>query len=99
MPIPLSGIDSTLANLQPYVTHPLSLLVIFALANGVMIWRLSSLYDAAPEAVRKVVLAGVLAWFVTDSAGSIASGNASNALFNVAVLLLAVGPLWRPARG
>lgn len=40
MPIPLSGIDSTLANLQPYVAHPLSLLVIFALANGVMIWRL-----------------------------------------------------------
>jgi hypothetical protein len=41
---------------------------------------------------------GVLAWFLLTSAGSIASGNASNALFNVLVLLIAVGPLWRPAR-
>jgi hypothetical protein len=44
------------------------------------------------------VLTGVLAWFVLDSAGSIASGNPSNALFNIMVLLLAVGPLWRPAK-
>lgn len=33
-----------------------------------------------------------------DSAGSIASGNASNAFFNVLVLALAAGPLWWPAR-
>ncbi|WP_420011021.1 hypothetical protein [Tateyamaria sp.] len=39
------------------------------------------------------------AWFVLDSAGSIASGTTSNALFNVLVLLVAVGPLWRPAKG
>ena len=55
-------------------------------------------YDAAPEGVRRTVLASVIAWFCLDSAGSIASGNASNALFNVVVLLVAVGPLWRPAR-
>lgn len=72
----------------------------FLLGWGVMIWFLSSwVYDAAPEAVRRAVLAGILAWFALDSAGSIASGNAANALFNVLVLLLAVGPLWRPARG
>lgn len=72
----------------------------FLLGWGVMIWCLSSwVYDLAPEAVRRSVLAGVLAWFVLDSAGSIASGNASNAAFNVVVLLIAVGPLWRPARG
>lgn len=71
----------------------------FLLGWGVMIWCLSAwVYDAAPEGVRKAVLTSVLAWFVLDSAGSIASGNASNALFNVAVLLIAVGPLWRPAR-
>ena len=71
----------------------------FLLGWGVMIWCLSSwVYDAAPEAVRRTVLASLLSWFVLDSAGSIASGNASNALFNVVVLLLAVGPLWRPAR-
>jgi hypothetical protein len=72
----------------------------FLLGWGVMIWGLSMwVYDAAPEAVRRVVLIGVLAWFVLDSAGSIASGNVSNAFFNILVLLLAVGPLWRPARG
>jgi len=71
----------------------------FLFGWGVMIWCLSAwVYDAAPEGVRRSVVTGLLAWFVLDSAGSIASGNASNALFNVAVLLLAVGPLWRPAK-
>lgn len=71
----------------------------FLLGWGVMIWCLRAwVYDIAPEAVRRVVLTSVLAWFILDSAGSIASGNASNALFNIVVLLLAVGPLWRPAR-
>lgn len=71
----------------------------FLLGWGVMIWALSAwVYDAAPEGVRRTVLAGVLSWFVLDSAGSIASGNPSNAAFNVLILLAAVGPLWRPAR-
>ena len=71
----------------------------FLLGWGVLIWCLSAwVYDAAPEGVRKSVLTGLLAWFCLDSAGSIASGNPSNALFNVLVLLAAVGPLWRPAK-
>lgn len=71
----------------------------FLLGWGVLIWNLSgSIYDAAPEAVRKSVLGGLLAWFVLDSAGSIASSNPSNALINVLVLLLAAGPLWRPVK-
>jgi hypothetical protein len=66
---------------------------------GVMIWCLAAwVHDLAPEAVRRTVLTGILSWFFLDSAGSIASGNASNALFNIPVLFLAVGPLWRPAR-
>jgi len=70
----------------------------FLMGWGVMVWCLSSwVYDKAPEAVRKTVVVGVLSWFVLDSSGSIASGNASNAFFNILVLLLAVGPLWRPA--
>jgi hypothetical protein len=70
----------------------------FLLGWGVMIWCLSTwVYDLAPEPTRKTVLTGVLAWFFLDSAGSIASGNPSNVAFNVVVLLLAVGPLWRPA--
>jgi hypothetical protein len=71
----------------------------FLLGWGVTVWLLATtVYDKAPEAVRRVVLFGLLSWFVLDSSGSIASGNASNAFFNVLVLLLAVGPLWRPAR-
>lgn len=71
----------------------------FLLGWGVMLWCLSAwVHDAAPEAVRRSVVTGVLSWFLLDSAGSIASGNASNAAFNVLVLLVAVGPLWRPAQ-
>ncbi|MEQ8860960.1 MAG: hypothetical protein RIC56_20120 [Pseudomonadales bacterium] len=71
----------------------------FLLGWGVLIWRLSgAVYDAAPEAVRQAVLTGLLAWFVLDSAGSVASGHAANVAFNVIVLLVAAGPMWRPAR-
>jgi hypothetical protein len=71
----------------------------FLLGWGVTIWCLATwVYDSAPEGVRKTVLVGLLSWFCLDSAGSIASGNASNALINIIVLLLAVGPLWWPAR-
>ncbi len=71
----------------------------FLFGWGVMIWCLSAwVYDAAPEAVRRTVVIGLLAWFVLDSAGSIASGTPSNALFNILVLFLAVGPLWLPAK-
>lgn len=70
----------------------------FLLGWGVLIWRLSGeIYDAAPEAVRRAVVSGFIAWFVLDSAGSITSGHASNALFNVIILILFIGPLWRPA--
>lgn len=72
----------------------------FLLGWGVLIWCLSSwVYDKAPEMIRRSVLVGFLAWFILDSSGSIASGNASNALFNVAVLLLGVGPMWVKAKG
>lgn len=71
----------------------------FLLGWGVTVWCLSSwVYDAAPEGVRKSVVFGALAWFMLDSAGSIASGNALNAGFNLIFLLVAVGPLWRPAK-
>jgi biotin transporter BioY len=71
----------------------------FLLGFGVLIWCLSAwVYDLAPEPVRRSVLIGLIAWFVLDSAGSVASGTPSNALFNVVILLLAVGPLWVPAK-
>ena len=86
----------------PFASHDIRFLSAltggFLFGWGVTIWCLARwVYDAAPEAVRRAVLTGVLAWFVLDSAGSIASGTASNAVFNVLVLLAAVGPLWRPA--
>ncbi|MEZ4458152.1 MAG: hypothetical protein R3E66_00205 [bacterium] len=69
----------------------------FLFGWGVMIFCLRRwVYDLAPEGVRRSVLAGLLAWFVLDSLGSVASGTPSNAVFNVFVLLLAVGPLWKP---
>ncbi|MBP7044674.1 MAG: hypothetical protein KBE23_18110 [Chloroflexi bacterium] len=70
----------------------------FLFGWGVMVWGLRQwVYDAAPEGVRKAVLTGVLAWFFLDSLGSVLSGNPSNAFFNVIVLLISVGPMWRPA--
>ena len=51
-------------------------------------------FDAAPDAIRKAVLGGLLCWFVLDSAGSYLSGNASNMLFNLLVLAILSGPLW-----
>ncbi len=71
----------------------------FLFGWGVCIWCLQKwVYPLAPEGVRKAVLSGLLAWCFFDSAGSIASGNALNVLFNLVVLLVAVGPLWKPAQ-
>jgi len=71
----------------------------FLFGWGMMILLLSVwVYDKAPDEVRKVVLYSILSWFVLDSAGSITSGNISNAFFNILVMLAAVGPLWCPAK-
>jgi hypothetical protein len=70
----------------------------FLLGWGVMIYCLSLwVYDLASEFVRRSVLIGLLSWFALDSIGSITSGNSSNALINIFILVLAVGPLWLPA--
>ncbi|MEM7336952.1 MAG: hypothetical protein AAF490_33065 [Chloroflexota bacterium] len=71
----------------------------FLLGWGAMIYCLRLwVYDLAPEGVRRSVLIGALCWFFLDSAGSIASGAISNAFFNLFFLLLAIGPLWLPAK-
>lgn len=71
----------------------------FLFGWGVMVGCLSAwVYDLAPEAVRRTVLLGLCAWFCLDSAGSLASGNASNVFFNVLVLATLAGPLWIPVR-
>ncbi|MFC5381976.1 hypothetical protein [Aquipuribacter nitratireducens] len=71
----------------------------FLLGWGVMVLCLRQwVFDVAPEGVRRSLVVGASSWFVLDSAGSLAAGAASNVLFNVAVLLLVVGPMWLPAR-
>jgi hypothetical protein len=94
--LPLDGVQ----NYEAPTTRFLSALTGgFLFGWGVCIWFLQKLvYDKAPDEVRKAVLAGILAWFFLDSAGSIASSNASNAFINIIVLLIAVGPLWKPAK-
>jgi len=62
---------------------------------GVTIWCLRCwLYDVAPDATRKCVLYGVLAWFTADSTGSFLAGVYSNVFWNILVLIITVGPLW-----
>ncbi len=71
----------------------------FLFGWGMMVMGMRQwIYDTAPEGVRRSLLLGSLAWFFLDSAGSIASGAVSNAFFNIIVLLLIVGPMWRPAK-
>lgn len=70
----------------------------FLFGWGVMVWCLRQwVYDLAPEGVRKSLVVSAIAWCVLDSFGSIMSGNAINAFFNIIFLLLAIGPMWRPA--
>ncbi|MDN4166702.1 hypothetical protein QWY31_14420 [Cytophagales bacterium LB-30] len=94
--LPLDGVQ----NYNEPTTRFLSALTGgFLFGWGVMVWCLSIwVHEKAPEQVRKAVLVGILSWFFLDSTGSIASGNPSNALINILVLLIAVGPLWLPAK-
>jgi hypothetical protein len=94
--LPIDGVQ----NYEAATTRFLSALTGgFLFGWGMCIWCLQKwVYDFAPEGVRKSVVFSLCAWFCLDSAGSIASGNTSNVFFNVIVLLLGVGPLWKPAR-
>jgi hypothetical protein len=94
--LPLDGLQ----NYEAPTTRFLSALTGgFLFGWGVCIWFLQKwVFDKAPNEVRKAVLAGLLAWFFLDSAGSVASGNVSNAFINILVLLIAVGPLWKVAK-
>jgi hypothetical protein len=70
----------------------------FLFGWGVMVLGLRAwLFDVSPEGVRRTVVVSMCSWFVLDSIGSVAAGAAPNVVGNIAVLLLGVGPLWRPA--
>ena len=67
---------------------------------GVTLWLLvTRLYPREPELARQIILTGVIAWFVVDSAGSILAGAPLNAAFNVLFLLIFLVPLWRSSPG
>jgi hypothetical protein len=58
----------------------------------------SHVHPLAPEQTRRAVVAGFVGWFVLDTTGLFLSGNASNTLFTVGVLLAPAGPIWVPER-
>jgi hypothetical protein len=92
-------IDGNMSYQEPAVRFLSALAGGFLLGWGVTIWCLGKyLYPVAPKAARKTLVYGLLGWFVLDSAGSALSGNEPNVLFNVAVLLICVGPLWKAGR-
>jgi hypothetical protein len=65
---------------------------------GLMIWQLAGEpLERAPEAVRGIIRASVLGWFVVDSAGSVAAGAALNVMPNLVFLALFLLPM-RKAR-
>ena len=70
----------------------------FLFGWGVMVWCLQAyVYDACPEGVRRSIVNGVLSWYILDSVSSVLSGNPVNVFPNTLFLLLAIGPLWKPA--
>lgn len=94
--LPLDGLQNYEA---PTILFLSALTGGFLFGWGVCIWFLQKwVFDKAPNEVRKAVVAGLLAWFFLDSAGSVASENTSNAFINILVLLIAVGPLWKAAK-
>ena len=63
---------------------------------GVMIWLLvDRLLPVAPRELKHILLVGLVAWFVVDSTGSIASGGWPNAVLNVGFLGVFLVPLRR----
>jgi hypothetical protein len=48
---------------------------------------------AGDKRVARVSVMAMLAWFVVDSAGSVAAGFAANAVINVPTLLVCIAPL------
>jgi hypothetical protein len=92
-------IDGNMSYQEPTVRFLSALTGGFLLGWGVTIWCIGRhVYPVAPGPARKTVVFGLLSWFVLDSAGSALSGNEPNILFNIAVLLTAVGPLWWASR-
>jgi hypothetical protein len=89
-------IDGNMSFREPTVRFLSALTGGFLLGWGVTIWCIGKyIYPLAPGPARKTVVCGLLSWFLLGSAGSALSGNQSNIVLNVVVLLTAIGPLWK----
>ena len=91
---PIDGaqaVDSSAARLLNAITGGLmaGLGVITFLIAGELLPR-------EPALARRILLAGIGAWFLVDSSMSIAAGAPLNAVFNFGFLLLFYLPLWKP---
>ena len=61
---------------------------------GVMLWVVATeLCRKDPALGRRIILLGIVSWYVVDSSMSVAAGAPINVLFNTAFLLLFVLPL------
>jgi len=61
---------------------------------GVMIWLLvDRVWPRDPQTARLLILTGLIAWFVIDSAASVAADAPWNVLVNVGFLLIFLLPL------
>lgn len=83
-PASLDQIDRWLSAIGGGVVLGFSVMTFLIVAPGV---------ERGDQSIRNGAVAAILSWFVIDSAGSIASGVASNAVFNLAFLALYLAPL------
>ena len=58
----------------------------------------TQVYAPNPALGRRIILSGILTWFVVDSAGSIAAGAPFNAVLNLSFLALFALPVAWPER-
>ena len=61
---------------------------------GTMIWMVSEhVFRENPDLGRKIILTSLLAWFVTDSLGSVLAGAWFNGVLNTVILICFLVPL------
>lgn len=93
--LPLDGanrIDTTTARLLDAILG--GVLVGF----GLLIWQVAGrVYATDPALGRSLIVPAIAAWFVVDSTGSVLAGAPFNAVLNLGILALLLGPLLWPA--
>lgn len=65
---------------------------------AILIWFLADIYEREPEPIRKAVVISLITWFIIDSLGCVLSGNVSNSITNIVLVVTLIGPLWKKAK-